>query len=153
MAGVIVCFFVCGEHGRPMASVLWISLSSDGAWQESCWHLSAGSTTNIATLGSLSGLNINSSWCWGYMPDQSGVLVSKILLRDKIRDFAFFWFLAVLHQVCECRTFHCQPTQYEKCILLVSSGPERAKCSLGAVGSTITLRGLICSGFPLLDND
>lgn len=72
MAGVFVCFFVCGEHGRWMASVLWTSLRFDGACQESCWHLSAGSATNIAVLGSLSRQNISSGWCWGHMPDSLG---------------------------------------------------------------------------------
>ena len=64
MAGVFVRFFLSGGHGRWTVRVLRTPLSSDAAWPESCWQLSAGSSKHFIVLGLLSSLTVSRIWRW-----------------------------------------------------------------------------------------
>lgn len=91
MAGVFVRFFFSGGHGRWMVSVLRPPLSSDAAWHESGWQLSARSAENYRVE-----IIVKSEHQQYLMlgPDawKSGVLVSEIPLRDQPNDFPVFQF-------------------------------------------------------------
>lgn len=152
---VFVCFFVM--ENMEGGWQVWTSLSSDGVSQEFCWHLSAGSATNIAMLGSLSRLNINSSWCWGHIPDSPGCWCLRYCSEIKLEsshssDFkqlctksmkAGHSTCSVLASLLNTRNVFCWSVQ----ALREQSVPW------GQWDPHPLSEGLMCPGFPLPDND